>query len=78
MAIDTRYLWAGIKARTRVGVQNSRLRAKALLDRLRYGAKDPKTWNENFGNLKKLWKSQTRSVEEKNPNRLVRKIYMPD
>ncbi len=63
---------------TRAHLQGAKEQVSAIFRKLRYGAKDPQAWNENFSSLKKVWKSQTRSVEEKDPDRLIHRNYIHD
>lgn len=75
------YLRARLEKRlrdTRAHLQTAREQVSAIFKKLRYGAKDPKAWSENFGDLKKFWKTQSQSVEEKDPDRLIRRNYIHD
>jgi len=67
-----------LKARLGRHIGNTREQVSAIFKKLRYGAKDPKAWNENFGQLKQVWKRQSKSVEEKSPDRLIRKNFIHD
>jgi len=78
MAIDTHYLWAGMKARAAARVQKTGSSLKALFDKLRYGAKDPEAWKANWLKFKDGLKGQTRLVEEKLPSREIRTNFIHD
>jgi|GEM_PF-3051986 len=78
MAIDTHYLWAGMKARAKARVQKTGSSLKALFEKLRYGAKDPEAWKANWQRYKDGLKRQTPLVEEKLPSREIRTSFIHD
>jgi len=78
MAIDTHYLWAGMKARAKARVHKAGSSLKALFDRLHYGAKDPAAWKVRWDAYKNGLKRQTPLVEEKLPSREIRTNFIHD
>jgi len=78
MALDTHYLWAGMKARAKARVQKTGSSLKALFEKLRYGAKDPEAWKVKWDAYKNGLKRQTPLVEEKMPDREIHTSYIHD